>query len=174
MIGLTAAIGGIVLLVGASTGFPATSSLGDGLGVVTAAFYAAYLFTVKQLREGGAAALPLMAIVSSVTALVLLSAVVASEQRMLPISQMGWLKLLGLALVSQSAGQGLIAHALAQLSVALSSVSLLLQPVFAAMFARVLLAEPMTLPQFGAELLVLAGLYVARCGAAFPPSLPGR
>ena len=47
----------------------------------------------------------------------------------------GWTILLGLALISHAAGQGLIAYALAHLPATFSSVGLLLQPVVAAFFA---------------------------------------
>lgn len=162
MVGLAAALGGVLLLVRASIGFSSTTLLGDVLGVVTALFYAAYLLTVKALRARGAATLRLMAVTSSVTALVLLPVALASGQPMLPVSAVGWLKLLGLALVSQAAGQGLIAYALAHLPAAFSSVSLLLQPVMAAAFAWVLLAEPMAPLQIAGGLVVLAGIYLAR------------
>lgn len=166
--GLVVALGGVVLLVRSSIGFSPTTLLGDGLGVVTAVFYAAYLLTVKTLRARGTATLYLMAVTSSVTALVLLPVALASGQPMLPVSATGWLKLLGLALVSQTAGQGLIAYALAQLPAAFSSVSLLLQPVLAAVFAWVLLGEPMVPLQIAAALTVLAGIYLARRGSRDP------
>src|SRR5207302_640086 len=89
----------------------------------------------------------------------------ASGEPMLPSSLLGWGDLLGLALVSHAAGQGLIAYALAHLRAAFSSVSLLFQPVMAALFAWVLLGEALVAPQIAGGLVVLIGIYLARRGS---------
>ena len=65
-----------------------------------------------------------------------------------------------------AAGQGLIAYALAHLPAAFSSVSLLFQPVMAALFAWLLLAEPLVPLQIAGGVVVLAGIYLARRGRA--------
>ncbi|MDA8108625.1 MAG: DMT family transporter [Betaproteobacteria bacterium] len=165
LLGLAAALAGVATLVRTSVGFSPHALLGDALGVVTAVFYAAYLLAVKGLRDRGAATLRLMAVTTSITAALLLPVALASGEQMLPASAAGWLKLVGLALISHAAGQGLIAYALAHLPAAFSSVSLLFQPVMAAAFAWVLLGEPMTVPQIAGGLVVLAGIYLARRGS---------
>ena len=104
--GLAAALLGVTLLVQASLGSSPDALLGDGLGVVTAMFYAWYLLTVKGLRERGAGTLWLMAVTTTITALILLPVAIASGEPLLPASAAGWLKLLGLAWVSHAAGQG--------------------------------------------------------------------
>src|SRR5258706_559384 len=142
-----------------------TALLGDGLGVVTALFYAWYLMSVKGIRGRGASTLYLMAVTTSITALILFPVALASGEALLPPSTASWLKLLGLALVSHAAGQGLIAYALAQLPAAFSAVGLLLQPVIAALFAWVILAEPLGALQIAGGLVVLAGIYLAHKGS---------
>jgi drug/metabolite transporter (DMT)-like permease len=84
---------------------------------------------------------------------------------MLPQSARGWIILAGLAWVSHAAGQGLIAYALAHLPAAFSSVSLLFQPVMAAIFAWLLLSEPLSPLQIAGGAIVLAGIYLARHGS---------
>ena len=84
---------------------------------------------------------------------------------MLPVTGAGWLKLIGIALISHACGQGLIAYALAHLPAAFSSVSLLLQPVMAGVFAWVLLGEPLVALQIAGGVVVLAGIYLARKGS---------
>jgi len=59
------------------------------------------------------------------------------------------------AWISHAAGQGLIAYALAQLPAAFTSVGLLLQPVIAALFAWLLLAEPLSALQVAGGAIVL-------------------
>lgn len=163
--GLAAALAGVVVLVRASLEFSATALLGDALGVVTALFYAWYLMAVKGLRDRGAATLQLMAVTTSATAAILLPVAIASGEALLPQSARGWLTLLGLAWISHSAGQGLIAHALAHLPAAFSAVGLLLQPVIAAGFAWLLLAEPLSPLQCAGAGVVLAGIYLAHRGS---------
>jgi drug/metabolite transporter (DMT)-like permease len=166
--GLAAALLGVGLLVRESlAGFSVTSPtalLGDGLGVVTAIFYAWYLLSVKSLRDRGAATLQLMAVTTTITAVVLLPVALASGEPLLPQTEAGWLKLLGLAWISHAAGQGLIAYALAQLPAAFSAVGLLLQPVLAAAFAWLLLAEPLSALQCAGGAVVLFGIYLAHRG----------
>jgi drug/metabolite transporter (DMT)-like permease len=164
--GLGAALAGVTMLVHTSLAFSATGLVGDAFGLVTAVFYAAYLLAVKGLRDRGEAALDLMAVTTTVTAIILLPVALATGETMLPGSATGWLTLLGLALISHAAGQGLIAYALAHLPAAFSSVSLLLQPVMAALFAWVLLAEPLVPLQMVGGAVVLVGIYLARRGSS--------
>jgi drug/metabolite transporter (DMT)-like permease len=166
MAGLGAALVGVGLLVRSSLDFSATALLGDALGVVTAAFYAGYILAVKGLRDRGARTLHLMAVTTTLTAAFLFPLALGSGETLLPPSAMGWLTLLGLAWISQCAGQGLIAFSLAHLPAAFSSVSLLFQPVMAALFAWLLLAEPLTPPQIAGGGIVLAGIYLARRGSS--------
>ena len=160
--GLAAALLGVTLLVQASLGSSPDALLGDGLGVVTAMFYAWYLLSVKGLRDRGAGTLGLMAVTTTITAVILLPVALASGEALLPATSTGWLKLLGLAWISHAAGQGLIAYALAQLPAGFTSVGLLLQPVIAAAFAWILLGEPLVALQVAGGAVVLAGIYLAR------------
>ena len=107
---------------------------------LTAISYASYMLTVKKLREtcppqeimawSGLFAVPLMFV-----------AAVASGETLLSSNLNGWAVLLGLALVSHFAGQGLIAYAFGHLSASLTSLNLLLQPVFAAALEWMLLGQ---------------------------------
>ncbi len=164
--GLFASLLGVLLLVHTSLEFSDTGLLGDALGVVTALFYAAYLLAVKGLRDGGEDTLRLMALATTLTAIVLFPVALATGEPMLPETARGWWILVGLALLSHAAGQGLIAYALAHLPAAFSSVSLLFQPVMAALFAWLLLAEPLVPLQIAGGAIVLAGIYLARRGSA--------
>ena len=163
--GLAAALAGVALLVHTSLEFSPTGLVGDALGVVTAIFYAGYILAVKGLRDRGESTLRLMAVTSTITALLLLPIALASGERMLPATALGWWMLIGLALVSHAAGQGLIAYALAHLPAPFSSVSLLFQPVMAALFAWLLLAEALVPLQVAGGCVVLAGIYLARRGS---------
>jgi len=129
-------------------------------------FYAGYLLAVKSLRDRGETTLHLMAVTTTITAIVLFPVALATREPMIPHSAAGWWILVGLALVSHAAGQGLIAYALAHLPAAFSSVSLLFQPVMAAIFAWLLLAEPLAALQIAGGVVVLVGIYLARRGSS--------
>lgn len=161
VIALAIALGGMGLLIGPDFAGSGLAWLGDALGIVTALFYAAYQMTVNRARHRISTA-RIMAVSSTLTALFLLPVVVVSGETWLPATDMGWLKLVGLALISQVAGQSLIAYALAHLSTMFASVGLLLQPVVAGMLAWVLLGEMLSAWQLAGGALVLGGIAAAR------------
>lgn len=165
LLGLAAALVGVGMLVRTSLQFSSTALLGDALGVATAVFYAGYLLAVKALRDRACTTLWVMATTSTLSALLLLPLALASGEALFPQSAAGWWKLVGLAWISQCAGQGLIAYALAHLRASFSSVSLLFQPVMAALFAWLLLGEPLVPLQVGGGAVVLVGIYLARRGS---------
>jgi drug/metabolite transporter (DMT)-like permease len=159
--GLAAALTGVVLMVGGN--FPNVSGralLGDMLGIVTAMFYAGYQLTVTRLR-GTVSTARIMAVSSVVTAAILLPIAWLSGEVFFPATAVGWMKILGLALVAQVAGQSLIAYAMAHLPSTLSSVALLLQPVMATLFAWILLGEKLGAIAFVGAALVLIGIRIA-------------
>ena len=85
----------------------------------------------------------------------------ASGEQILPATATGWLKLFGLALISQAAGQSLIAYAMAHLPATFSSVGLLLQPVMAPLLAWVLLGETLGAIEIAGGIVVLIGIRIA-------------
>jgi len=165
--GLVLALTGSCLLVAGSFTVSLQTVLGDVLGMVTALFYAGYQLTVSRQRRQ-ASALQVMWWSTLACATVLLPVVLLTGESLWPASARGWAVLIGLALVSQVAGQGLIAWAMAHLPASFSSVSLLVQPVAAAIFAWVLLAEPFGALQALGGAVVLAGIVICRQATAKP------
>ncbi len=158
--GLVTALAGTAALIGGDFHLGGKELLGDGLGVVTAMFYAAYQIAVTRLRAGASTS-TIMAWSGLVTAVVLLPLALVSGEQILPLTAAGWVKLAGLALISQVAGQSLIAYAMAHLPATFSSVGLLLQPVVAALLAWVLLGETLGYVEIAGALVVLAGIRLA-------------
>ena len=161
LVGLGAAMLGATLIIGTSFSLSLHSLRGDLLALLAALFYASYILTVARLRRDFSVATIL--IWSGVVACaVLLPLTLLSGERFIPYDAGGWLVLIALALVSHIGGQGLIAFALAHLPAAFSSVSLLLQPVLATLFAWVLLNELLGPVQAMGGALVLLGILIAR------------
>lgn len=164
LLALAVALAGMGLLIGPDFQAGGRAALGDLLGVATAMFYAAYQMTVNRARATITTA-RIMAVSTTLTALFLVPAVVLSGDIWWPATGRGWALLVGLALISQVAGQSLIAYALAHLSTVFASVGLLLQPVVAALLAWVLLGEQLTGWQLVGGGLVLAAIATARWSA---------
>jgi drug/metabolite transporter (DMT)-like permease len=160
--GMFVAIAGMFVLVGPHFGEGGTRLLGDALGALTAMFYAGYMLAIKFARDANASTARLMAWSTTITAVVLLPFALLAPHPFLPAAAHGWLVLLGLALVSQILGQGLIAYAFAHLPASLSSVSLLIQPVMATLFAWALFAEAIGPAQLVGGAIVLAGIWIAK------------
>ncbi len=164
-VGTACALGGLVLVVRSSGDTGTGSRLGDSLALVTAIFYAGYLLSVKRLRARHSAATVLSWTIPSACTLLLIASRLCGEA-LLPTSGEGWLLLVGLAVFCQIVGQGLITYALAHLPASFSSVSLLVQPVVAALIAWPLLGEGLVLPQAVGGALVLVGIWMARMGSS--------
>lgn len=163
--GLALALTGSAVLVADSFTIGAQTVLGDLLGMVAAVFYSGYLLGVSRARRS-ASAVEVMWWTTLACALTLLPLTLLLGEPLWPQSARGWWVLIGLALVSQIAGQGLIAWALAHLPASFSSVSLLVQPVAAAVLAWILLAEPFGAWQALGGAIVLAGIVSCRLAMA--------
>jgi len=165
LVGMVAAIAGMFILVGPNFSVGGTRLLGDALGALTGAFYAGYMLSVKVARDAGASTARLMAWSTTITAIALLPVAYFSPQPFWPSGMNGWLVVFALAIVTQILGQGLIAYAFAHLPASLSSVSLLVQPVVAALVAWQLFGEAVGPVQFIGGAVVLGGIYLAKRGS---------
>ena len=165
LVGMFVAIAGMFVLVGPNFAIGGTRLLGDALGALTAVFYAGYMLAIKQARDANASTARLMAWSTTITAILLLPVALLSPQPFLPAAPSGWVVLAALALVTQILGQGLIAYAFAHLPASLSSVSLLIQPVVAALAAWAIFGEAVGPTQFIGGAIVLAGIFLARKGS---------
>ena len=165
LVGMAVAILGMFVLVGPNFALGGKPLLGDALGALTAVFYAGYFLAIKVTRDAGGSTARLMAWSTTITAIVLLPIALLAPQPFWPSSASGWWVLVGLALVTQILGQGLIAYAFAHLPASLSSVSLLIQPVMAALFAWLIFGEAIGAAQYLGGAIVLAGIWTARRGS---------
>lgn len=163
--GLGLAMLGALVLMGESVSLGGLDHLiGDALAVGTACFYGGYILSVGRLRTRFTTA-TIMTWSGAVTAATLLPVAAVSGESLLAASVYGWGILLGLALISHAGGQSLIAYALAHLPPAFSSVTLLVQPVAAAVIAWIVLNEPLGSWQAVGGAIVLGGILVARRGS---------
>ncbi len=160
IVGLLMASVGAMLVVGSSVHLTQRHVMGDLLGLATALFYAAYLLSVKHVRRKHPTLIVMLW--SSLCACPILGVVsLLAGEKVVPQSASGWMILLGLAVISQIIGQGLIAFAFRHLPASFSSVSLLTQPVVAALLAWIFLGESLGSLQAMGGCVVLIGIGIA-------------
>lgn len=162
--GLATAIAGAGVLMGESLTLSAAQAGGDALGLLAAVFYAGYILIVGRLRARFSTA-TIMLWTTAPMAVALIPAVWISGENLMPRTGEGLAILIGLALVSHVAGQGLVAYGLAHLPAAFGSVVLLFAPAVSAVLAWALLAEPLSGPQMLGGAVVLLGIALARRGS---------
>ncbi|MHC4224721.1 MAG: DMT family transporter [Planctomycetota bacterium] len=172
LVGMAIALLGACALMGDSFTLSGKHVLGDALGLLTALFYGAYILSVGRLREMGMGTVTILTWSTTTAALLLLPVSALAQESFLPPTWTGWAVLLGLAVVSHIGGQGLIAFALAHLPAALTSVTLLAQPVLAALLAWLLFEEYLSALQMIGALVILAGILLARRASDRPTPAP--
>lgn len=163
VLGLILALAGVVVLKGGPAAFGNGDLRGDGVAMIAAFFYACYILAIGALRSRFDT-IRIMLWSTASAAVGVFPLAFFFEGHMLPVSLYGWSVVFGLAFVSHAGGQVAIAYALAYLPAAFSSLTLLLQPVVAAILAWALLNESITAMQALGGLIVLAGITVARRG----------
>ena len=176
--GAAIALLGVAVLIGVSfssgpSGAFPNKGWGDLLSLVTAAFYAGYILSVKWLRAHHGA-LAIVAASSAVGALVCFPVAAAWGERLVPAQPAGWAYLAGLGILSHALGQGLIALSLRRLPASLVSVLLLTQPLHVAWLGALLLGERLALSDLLSMALVLVGVGLAITARRGPAAIQGE
>ncbi|REC63212.1 EamA/RhaT family transporter [Chryseobacterium pennae] len=162
LIGLSISVIGIVVLMWGKFSLSSSSGYkGDLLAFLASVFYGLFLLSVYKVRlKVDAASIMFISGLGSIPILFLTAGV--SEGIMYPQTFREVGILLGLALCSQILGQGLLSYCLGKISILLSSVIILSQPVFAAIYAYFLFSETLTIKEILGIIIILAGVYRAK------------
>ena len=159
--GLGLCLLGGAALVAQSLRFRPEGALGDAFGLATGVFFGLYFLSVEAARRRvGPARVTFEA--SVVTAACLAVVAAATEGRLAPRSLAGLAALVGMSWISHVGGQGLLSVALGRLPATFSSLVIFLEAVAAALFAYLLLGEPISATQAAGGVLIMAGIFVAR------------
>lgn len=159
--GMGLALAGAWLVTGASLRVDPSRLRGDLYGLATAFFYGCYQLCVARLRRSLPAGRVLL-FSSLVSTPVLAILALGAGEALWPATARGWLIVVGLAFTAQVLGQGLITYGFAHLPAGYSSLTLLFQPLVAALAGWILLGEPLTAGQVAGGAILLLGLVVAR------------
>jgi drug/metabolite transporter (DMT)-like permease len=164
---LLMAAAGAGLLMGRSAELSPEHLVGDLLSLLAGVFYAAYFVAIARARET-LAPLPLLAASTLASAVPLLALAWIMGERIMPIN---WTPLIALALCSQVIGQGLLTYALGRMSPLVIGLTLLTQPVVAALTGWIAFGETLgALDLVGAALIGLALVLVRQPTRAPLPS----
>jgi drug/metabolite transporter (DMT)-like permease len=157
---LLAMVGGGMLL-GQSAELSHAHLVGDLLALFAGLAYAVYFIGMARVR---AVVPPMTALGLSgaATAVPLLLLAIGLGERLVPSGPAGWGPLIGLALVSQVFGQGLMIFALGRLPPLVIGITLLLQPIVAGGIGWALYGERPGVPDLIGALLVAAALVLVR------------
>ncbi|MGE0096098.1 MAG: DMT family transporter [Alphaproteobacteria bacterium] len=164
LVGLATAVAGMAVLVGDKFTLGLSSLKGDILSAVTAIFYGGYFMVVARMRTRRSTA-EIMTWSAIVASIVLLPVALVMSDSIFPATPGGWAALVALAVLCQAGAQGAITFALAHLPASLSAVTLLIQPLTAAIMAWLILGEPIGPFQVVGGAILLAGIFIARRGS---------
>jgi drug/metabolite transporter (DMT)-like permease len=162
--GMAAAIGGAVLMAEAAhtTRAGDLPHLGDALSASTAVWYGLYFLAVRSARQAASTA-RVMLWSCLVGAPPLLITAILMRETILPATALGWGAAAGLGL-AHVFGQGSIAWALGRLPASTASVTVLVQPVAAAVLAYFIFSEALTPLQAAGGVIALLGVVLAQRG----------
>ena len=153
--------GVIVLDGGGFTRSPGSHLRGDLVALLAACFYAGYFMMLSRARRLFST-ITVMLWSTTAAAILVLPVALLFERAFVPYALAGWLILIALGWLVHAAGQGVITFALAWLPATFSSLTLLIQPVVAAVLARFILDEPLGGRQIAGGSIVIAGILLAR------------
>ena len=159
-VALLLAFAGAALLMGRSYQLDPRHLVGDLFCVLAGLLYTAYFVAMARVRRS-MESLPALALSTLAGVLPLLLLALALGERIVPVQ---WAPLIGLALVSQGIGQGLMIYALGQLSPLVIGVALLIQPMVAATIGWIAYGERLTAPDAVGVAMVAAALVLVRLG----------
>lgn len=160
VIGVVAATAGALVLVGDSYTLGREQLIGDGLALFSALLYAAFMVLTKALRSW-VSVTRLLKWHTGLSVLFLIPLVATGDSQVFPLTVQGWVTVIGLAVISQLIGHGLMAYAVKHVSAGISSISTLIIPMLSTIMAWMFLGEPIEPHHVlgGSFVLVGIGLY---------------
>ncbi len=155
---LLLAASGAALLMGRSAELSPDHLLGDLLSLMAGVFYAAYFVAIARARAT-LAPLPLLAASTFASAVPLLALALLMRETVIPAD---WSPLIALALGSQVVGQGLMVYALGRMSPLIIGLTLLTQPVVAALTGWLVYREALAPLDLAGAAMVAVALVLVR------------
>jgi drug/metabolite transporter (DMT)-like permease len=157
-IAILLAFAGSALLMGQSYEASSAYLVGDLLSLLAGALYTGYVLLMQRVR-GEVGPWSALAISSAAGIPILLAAALAMNETIMPTD---WTPLIVLALMSQLVGQGLLIWALPRFSPLVIGLTLLVQPVVAAVAGWLIFHETLSVIEIFGGAMVAAALVLIR------------
>ena len=163
--GMILALLGAMSLIGNSFEANKAYLTGDMVALTAAVSYAAYMVMSARARKRYSTVSIVLgtAVFGSIF---LLPIALMENGNFMPATLMGWLPIFVLSWFTHVIGQSFIVFALAHLPAAFGSVSLLIQPLVAAILAWILFFEALGLYHLVGAALIISGIIVCRKGVS--------
>lgn len=160
IVGILITLIGILILM--SKKLHSTGNIkGDILAFSASIFYGLFLISVYKVRLkikistlmfiSGLGSLPILAL-----------GIISFENFEIPNSINDILFLLALTIFSQLFGQGLLSYSMKKISITLSSIIILTQPIFSAIYAFIIFHETLTRIEIFGIIIILIGVYIGK------------
>jgi drug/metabolite transporter (DMT)-like permease len=150
-----------LLLLMSQAGLSAKHLLGNWLAIVSAIFYALFIILSKKLRNSCSTFKMMFVASLSGSALLFILAMVFKEQ-ILPTTFEGVIILLAIALFGHLLGNILYISRIKHISLTMSSLVLLVGPVFALLYGYILFRETFSLQQLIGMSLIILSVYLGK------------
>jgi drug/metabolite transporter (DMT)-like permease len=160
-IGLIITLLGIVILMLGKIRPSYDNFYGDVLAFLTSIFYALFILTVYKVRDR-VNAMTIMFVSAFGSCIVLFVVALTKEGIYYPKSITELYPLVGLAIISQIMGQGLLSFCLGKVRASLSSVLVLAQPMVAAIYSYLIFSEKLSIMEIGGIIITLIGISFAK------------
>jgi drug/metabolite transporter (DMT)-like permease len=157
--GLLLALAGVTIIIGQDFLSHPTIGISDVMAILGGFFYGAFLLATARVREQMNAFISWW-LSSLMCAIALLSITLALHLPIFGYPLQTYLSVLGAGLLIQVGGYLAVSYVLGFMRASTVSPTLLAQPVFAAIFALLLLGQPITVSQIIGGTLMLVGIFI--------------
>ena len=151
---------GVIGLIYFSNSKTEGALIGDGIALVAAFLYAAYLLIISRLGEESS--INIIFYTTLFTGIFGLIFALFESKDFLPNSSFQFYNLLAMAILCQVGGQFFITHSLPKIKASFGSIGLLMQPIVATIFGAIVFYEYLNFIQLSFVILALVGIYFAR------------
>ena len=171
VLGITLAVGGVVVITGVDFALSPRAVTGDLLAVAGGVFAALYLLAGQQVRASMSTSL-YTTVCYGVCALVLTVAAVIGGVDLLGLSARAWVMIAAVMVTAQLFGHSLLNYLLAVMSPRLVAILLLLEVPGAALLAGVFLSQAPEWGVYAGLIMIVGGLIVVTLGRRPADPLP--
>ena len=140
-----------------------THFTGDAIALLSSVFYAGHTLSAEKLRAKFSATTIVLWSCFFRT-LWMLPITLVFDEKVFPSSVNGWLAVFSMALFCQVLATVIMLHNLKKFSAGFVTLFLLLDPIITAILAWVIFSEKLSIINWLAFLIVLAGIYLAKSG----------